>query len=203
MWQTITSSLSIIAGIACFVFTWRVYHHFWSLAEAVHESNFSYFVKRFAISCAFGFGGLVLVASYFEPNVTKNDNPNSIPPISEVQSTLNSSSNKNTSSQNQNSTDSAPTIDLTKSLKENFSPSFDCSKTNLEADIAVCNNYYLSTIDVKNAELYKFAYAKNPQIAQSIRSASYRQKIECGSDIKCIGEIYALSLGRYSEIIGN
>jgi hypothetical protein len=203
MWESIALIISLIVGVFCFVLTWKLYHHFWSLADVVHESNFSYFVKRFSVSCVFGFIGLAIAVSYFEPNSKNTDVSNKIALASESNSKSSSNGIQNTSTQNQNITENIPNIDLTKSLKENFSPSFDCSKTNLEADIAVCNNYYLSTIDVKNAELYKIAYAKNSQIALAIRSATYKKKIECGSDIKCIGEVYLLSLGRYSEIIDN
>lgn len=203
MWESLALIISLIVGVCSFVLTWKVYHHFWSLADVVHESNFSYFVKRFVVSCVFGFVGLAFAISYFEPNSKNTDTSNKVSLVSEVNSKSGSSEIQNSSNQNQNTSENIPNIDLTKSLKENFTPSFDCAKTNLEADIAVCNNYYLSAIDVKNAELYKIAYAKNPQIAQAIQSATYKKKIECGSDIKCIGEVYSLSLGRYSEIIAN
>lgn len=203
MLESIALIISLIVGICSFVLTWKVYHHFWSLADVVYESNFSYFVKRFAVSCVFGFIGLAFSLSYFEPNSNNINESSKATLASDANPKSSEGEIQNFSKKNQNLPENILSIDSSKSLKENFTPSFDCAKTNLEADIVVCNNYYLSSIDVENYELYKIAYEKNPQIALSIRSASYKKKIECGSDIKCISEVYSLSLGRYSEIISN
>lgn len=202
MWESITFTLSIIIGVFSFLLTWKVYHHFWSLADVVHESNFSYFLKRFTVSSIFGILGLVIAMSYFDPNSEISESSNKNSSGSEIKSKPSSNENRHSSTGTQNSTDDSY-FDITKSIKNTFSPSFDCSKTNLEADIAVCNNQLLSEIDLKNAELYKIAASKNLQVAQAIRNATYKKKIECGSDINCIRDVYGHSLARYIEIIEN
>jgi len=64
MWQTILNYLigiiTVIFAIAFFIGTQKLYHHFWSLADAVHESNFSYWVKRLVASIIFaGIGAYI------------------------------------------------------------------------------------------------------------------------------------------------
>ena len=77
MWQSILNFLISILGIVIFIFatsiTWNVYHHFWSLAEAVHESNFSYFIKRLGVSVTVGVVSAFLVVGGLMPNKTSNN----------------------------------------------------------------------------------------------------------------------------------
>jgi len=77
MWQSILNFLISILGIVIFIFatsiTWNVYHHFWSLAEAVHESNFSYFIKRLGVFVTVGVVSAFLVVGGLMPNKTSNN----------------------------------------------------------------------------------------------------------------------------------
>jgi len=75
MWLSLIFSL--IASIGAFTITWRVYHHFWSLAEAVHQSNFSYWMKRFFCSLGFAFGTFFVLffITVAEPSKAPNAEP--------------------------------------------------------------------------------------------------------------------------------
>ncbi len=65
MLNSIFFIFAIIVGIASAAITWKVYHHFWSLAESVYESNFSYFVKKFSISAVIGVFAFLAVFTLF------------------------------------------------------------------------------------------------------------------------------------------
>lgn len=65
--ETIAYIAAFITSFLFFIFTWKVYHHFWSLADAVHESNFSYFTKKLTISLVVAFFPGVLVISSILP----------------------------------------------------------------------------------------------------------------------------------------
>lgn len=54
------------SAIAVFFITWNVYHNFFSRAERVHESNFSFLVKKFFMSVFWLFLALAIVFSYFK-----------------------------------------------------------------------------------------------------------------------------------------
>ena len=58
-------TLASVASFASFLFTWKVYYHFISLADAVHESNFSYWVKRFTTSIFVAFVTFFIVMAFF------------------------------------------------------------------------------------------------------------------------------------------
>jgi hypothetical protein len=53
-------------GIAVFFITWNVYHNFFSKAERVHESNFSFLIKKFFMSVFWLFLALGIVSIYFK-----------------------------------------------------------------------------------------------------------------------------------------
>ncbi len=81
--------------------------------------------------------------------------------------------------------------------------SFDCSKAKDPADLAICANEDLAALDVKNAELFSAAKVNNKQEATSVARSSYKAKVTCGSDVKCIKNVYNESIASYQALAGS
>ncbi|WP_146180617.1 hypothetical protein [Limnohabitans curvus] len=58
--------LAILCGLGGFFITWKTYHWFWSLADLVHESGYSYFMKRAGMSVVVGLLGYVFTSPDFQ-----------------------------------------------------------------------------------------------------------------------------------------
>lgn len=70
-------SIAILCGLGAFFITWKTYHWFWSLTDLVHESGYSYFMKRAGTSVAVGLLSYVLLSPDFQssaPTSTANQN---------------------------------------------------------------------------------------------------------------------------------
>jgi uncharacterized protein len=82
-----------------------------------------------------------------------------------------------------------------------YSASYDCDKATNPTDIAVCSDIELSKKDEENASLYKNALKINKSEAETIRRHSYAEKMNCGSNIECLENIYNKSISEYANII--
>mgnify|MGYP000087072982 CR=1 FL=1 len=58
--------LAILCGLGGFFITWKTYHWFWSLADLVHESGYSYFMKRAGMSVVVGLLSYVFTSPDFQ-----------------------------------------------------------------------------------------------------------------------------------------
>lgn len=81
--------------------------------------------------------------------------------------------------------------------------SFDCSKAKDPADLAICANEELAALDVKNAELFSAAKVNSKQEATAIARSSYKAKVGCGADVRCIKNVYTESILSYQALSGN
>ena len=72
--------LAILCGLGGFFITWKTYHWFWSLADRVHESGYSYFMKRAGMSVVVGLLSYVFLSPDFQSSasVSPTNHGNSI-----------------------------------------------------------------------------------------------------------------------------
>lgn len=82
-----------------------------------------------------------------------------------------------------------------------YAASFDCNKATSFADKTVCENSDLSSLDEKNASLYKQASLIDKSSAKALRAESYRERQACGFDVQCIESAYKNSMDIYRQII--
>ncbi len=66
--------LAILCGLGGFFITWKTYHWFWSLAELVHESGYSYFMKRAGMSVLVGLLCYVFTSPDFQSSSPASPN---------------------------------------------------------------------------------------------------------------------------------
>jgi hypothetical protein len=62
--------LAILCGLGGFFTTWKTYHWFWSLADRVHESGYSYFMKRAGMSVVVGLLSYVFLSPDFQSSAS-------------------------------------------------------------------------------------------------------------------------------------
>lgn len=79
--------------------------------------------------------------------------------------------------------------------------SFDCSTPKSLAERTICGNTLLSKLDERDAVLYQKAVALDSVSSLAFRKESMARKLSCGSDMRCIAEVYEISSRFYFDII--
>ena len=67
------NTFAILCGVGASIITWKAFHLFWSLSEAVYESAYSYFLKRVGAALLIGF----VVFAYLSPEFNSSNLPKS------------------------------------------------------------------------------------------------------------------------------
>lgn len=82
-----------------------------------------------------------------------------------------------------------------------YSASYDCSKATAVTDITVCKDSILSDLDKKVVSLYSSAKQIDINAANKVRNDSYKEKMSCGDDRRCISSAYARASFEYFQIL--
>jgi uncharacterized protein len=82
-----------------------------------------------------------------------------------------------------------------------YSASYDCSKATAVTDITVCKDSILSDLDKRVVSLYSSAKQIDINAANKVRNDSYKEKMSCGDDRRCISSAYARASFGYFQIL--
>lgn len=91
----------------------------------------------------------------------------------------------------------AKVLQVPVSTVKQITPSFDCAKASMPADIKICSSSDLAALDVKNRGLYKKAKTIDDKATKIILSESIKLKFSCGTNSSCIAKSYKQSIKSY------